>query len=309
MKGLLLSLLASAAGTPGHPVTSVTPQRATMAAMPTDIEWVFNGQVDTTCELQTEGEVTTLGASVNLDCAAGTQLVGNLQASVPAQGWRQRRVTISAEIKAADAMSASLWLKTQQRTRTLMFDDATEQDLLSDVTTEDGWVRRTVTLPVAADATQISFGVLLQGIDRVALRDVQMTVSEPGMIAPDAAHLLDSAISIVKQQTQARNDLAWQVLEPQLRLFASGAQSSSDVYPAIKYLLSRLGDRQSLLLTPDVAAALRQFGAASAESPSTGVNVFSLPDGACLVLSSATTERALRTAQNIVPAVSAPVFP
>ncbi len=309
MKGLLLGLLVSAAGTPDYPAP-VT-QRIAAVSLPASIEWVFNGQVDESCELQTDGEVTGLGASVELACAAGAQLMGNLQASVPAQGWRQRRITISAEIR-ADAVSASLWLKTQHQhrtvTRTLMFDDATEQDLLSDATTEDGWVRRTITLPVAADATHISFGVLLQGADGIALRDVQMTVSEPGMIAPEAARLLDAAIDIVKQQTQGRSDLAWQVLEPQLRLFASGAQSSSDVYPAIKYLLSRLGDRQSLLLTPDVAAALRQFGAGSAGSTSAAVNVFSLPDGACLVLSRPVAGSTIRTARNL-PVTGIPALP
>ncbi len=311
MKGLLLSLLVSASGAPGYLVTPMTSPRVA-AAIPA-VDWVFNGQVDASCELQTDGEVTGFGATLDLDCAAGTQLTGNLQASMPAQGWRQRRVTISAEIKSADAMNVTLWLKTQQQTgtltRTLMFDDATEQDLLSNVTTDDSWVRRTITLPVAADATQVIFGVLLQGAASVALRDMQVTVSEPGMIAPEAAHLLESAINIVKQQTSARNDLAWQVLEPQLRLFASGAQSSSDVYPAIKYLLSRLGDRQSLLLTPDVAAALRQFGTGSAEPASATVNVFSLPDGACLVLSRPATQDVLRTAQNFGPAAGGQALP
>jgi hypothetical protein len=279
--------------------------------MPASVEWVFNGEVDASCELQTDGEVTGLdGASLDLDCKTGTQVAGNLQARMPAQGWRQRRITISADIKAADAMHASLWLKTQQQNKTLMFDDATEQDLLGTAAGDDGWVRRTITLPVAAEVTHVSFGVFLQGADHVALRDVHVTISEPGMIAPEAARLLESAISIVKQQTQTRNDLAWQVLEPQLRLFASGAQSGSEVYPAIKYLLSRLGDRQSLLLTPEVAVALRQFGTGNAEqSAGAAVNVFSLPDGACLVLSRPVADGELRTAQNLLPTVSGPALP
>jgi hypothetical protein len=100
------------------------------------------------------------------------------------------------------------------------------------------------------------------------------------------------------------------VLEPQLRLFASGAQSGSEVYPAIKYLLSRLGDRQSLLLTPEVAAALRQFSAGAAEqSAATGVSVFTLPDGACLVLSRAAAESTLRTARALAPAMSGQSLP
>lgn len=307
MKGLLLSLLVSAAGTPGHPVSPAAPHVAASlpARMPASVEWVFNSEVDAFCELQTNGEVTGLeGASLSLDCKTGTQVRGNLQARMPAQGWRQRRITISADIKATDAMHASLWLKTQQQNKTLMYDDASEQDLLGTAGSDDGWVRRTITLPVAAETTHVSFGVRLQGAAHVAMRDVQVTISEPGMIAPAAARLLESAIDIVRQQTQWRNDLAWQVLEPQLRLFASGAQSGSEVYPAIKYLLSRLGDRQSLLLAPDVAAALRQFGSGGEQS---AVKVFTLPDGACLVLSRTPAEL-VRTAQNLAstPAAALP---
>lgn len=301
MKGLLLSLLASAAMSPSHPAgPAVSLLREIVPPSPTVSEWSFSGQADQACELQTDGAVTdVVGADLSLLCAEDVQVLGNVLARLPAQSWRQRRVTISVEMQAADAMSASLWLKTLQGATTLMFDDDTEQNLLSTAVTEDGWVRRSITLPVAANATQISFGVLLQGRGAFALRAVQLTVSEPGMIAPAAAQLLDTVIGIVKQQTVLRNDLAWQVLEPQLRLFASGAQSSSEVYPAIKYLLSRLGDKQNLLLTPEVAAALRQVGAANtADTSNARVTMFTLPDGACLVLSR-TPELAVRTAQNL----------
>lgn len=308
MKGLLLSLLASATMTPSHPAgPSVSPVHEVMQLTQAVSEWSFSGQADQACELQTEGAVTdTSGASLSLLCAEDAQVLGNVLARLPAQSWRQRRVTISVEMQAADAMSASLWLKTLQGTTTLMFDDDTEQNLLS-TASADGWVRRSITLPVAANATQISFGVLLQGSGALALRAVQLTVSQPGMIAPAAAQLLDSVIDIVKQQTALRNDLAWQVLEPQLRLFASGAQSSSEVYPAIKYLLSRLGDKQSLLLTPEVAAALHQVGTATAADVANArVTMFALPDGACLVLSRTPAELAVRTAQNLGPLEALP---
>jgi hypothetical protein len=144
---------------------------------------------------------------------------------MPAQGWRQRRITISADIKAADAMHASPWLKTQQQNKTLMFDDATEQDLLGTVAGDDGWVRRTITLPVAAEVTHVGFKGDVAGC--VALR-YAMCVSRcrARHDCPEAARLLNRP-SASLQQTQTRKDLAWQVLEPQLRLFASGAQSAA----------------------------------------------------------------------------------
>ncbi|MGC3982618.1 MAG: hypothetical protein QM808_15320 [Steroidobacteraceae bacterium] len=295
MQGLILSLLVSAAVAPAHPSAPVaTPVRAIQAA-PAAGEWSFSGQADQSCELQFDGAVTdATGASLELQCAEQSQVLGNVQARIAAQGWRQRRVTLSAEIRVSEAMNASLWLKTQRQNTTLMFDDDTEQNLL-DTTSEDGWVQRVITLPVAADATQISFGALLQGGGALQLRNVQVSVSDAGSIAPQAAQFLDAVINIVKQQTAQRDDLAWQVLEPQLRLFASGAQSTADVYPAIKYLLSRLGDKQSLLLTPEVAVALSQGRSAAAAD----VQIFALPDGARLVLSRAVAKSAVRTAQNL----------
>lgn len=289
MKGLLLGLLASASMSPDAPVGVVVSPRAATQSAYVASDWQLSSQLGEQCNAHAVGAVTDVeGAALALQCVAtGTparNVLGNVAGHFAAQSLRQRRVTLTAEIQTQDAMTVSLWLKTQHGTRTLMFDDDSEQSLLSDANA--GWVRRTITLPVAADATQVSFGVLLQGKGSVNLRDIHLTASAPGAIAPEAAQLLDAAISIVKQHGAGR-DLSWQVLEPQLRLFASGAQTSAEVYPAIKYLLARLGDKRSLLLTPEVATALEQIPAVAAANKKSTVTVFSLPDGARLVLARA----------------------
>lgn len=309
MKGLLLSLLAATAATPVSPATALlSPARVSGAKISAASDWSVSTQVGQACDVQALGAVTDMsGAELSVACAEAGSVMGNVSAHLAAQGWRQRRVTISAEIKVGDGMNASLWLKTQRGKATLMFDDDTEQNLLSTTRTVDGWERRIITLPIAAEATQIGFGVLVQGGGAIALRDVRVSVSELGAMSPAAAQMLDAAIDIVKQQTQQRDDLAWRVLEPQLRLFASGAQNTADVYPAIKYLLSRLGDKQSLLLTPDVAGALNQMRPVTAEEAADAqVKVFALPDGARLVLSRTAAESAVRTAQNKAPAEALP---
>lgn len=309
MKGLILSLLAASSVAPVQPATSLlSSMRLSGSQIFAASDWSVSNQVGQACEVQAVGAVTDLsGAELNVACAEGESVMGNVSAHLTAQGWRQRRVTLSAEIKVGDGINASLWLKTQRDRTTLMFDDDTEQNFLSTTRTADGWERRVITLPIAADATQIGFGVLVQGGGVVALRNMQVTVSELGAMSPAAAQMLDAAIDIVKQQTLQRDDLAWRVLEPQLRLFASGAQSTADVYPAIKYLLSRLGDKQSLLLTPDVADALNQMRPVTPDQAADAlVTVFALPDGARLVLSRTAIETVVRTAQNKTTAEALP---
>jgi hypothetical protein len=149
--------------------------------------------------------------------------------------------------------------------------------------------------------------MLVQGRGALAVRALQLHVSQPGAISAEATQTLDAAIAVVKQQTMRRDDLAWQVLEPQLRLFASGAQNAAEVYPAIKYLLSRLGDKQSMLLTADIAAALNRVSPESPEhAGDASITVFTLPDGARLVLSRSATETAVRTARNPAPIEALP---
>jgi|GEM_PF-2440217 len=310
MKDLFLSVLTAASLTP-QPAPVVMP--GVSARVPVQSvavnDWYASGQIAESCQLQAQGTASdTAGADLEIACASDNKVLGNVSAHVAAQGWRQRRITISAEIK-VDAMNASLWLKTQKKTQSgntaLMFDDDSEQNLLGSVDA-DGWQRRVITLPIAADATQVSFGVLLQGAGAVAVRNLQLHISQPGAMAAEVSQMLDTVIAIVKQQTQQRDDLSWQVLEPQLRLFASGAQSAAEVYPAIKYLLSRLHDKHSLLLTPEVAAALNQASASADQAADAHITIFTLPDGARLVLSRNASQPVLRTARNPVASEAMP---
>jgi hypothetical protein len=307
MKGLILNVIAATSMTPSPPAPSMM-SPVLVSARPAATQslavsdWYVSAQVAEGCRFQAEGVATdSSGANLAMTCAAGNPVVGNVSAQISAQGWRQRRITISAEIKVDDAMSASLWLKTQHGNTALMFDDDSEQNLLSTTRTADGWERRVITLPIAADATQVRFGVLVQGTGAVTVRDLHLQISQPGAMSAEASQMLDAALAIVKQQTRQRDDLSWQVLEPQLRLFASGAQSAAEVYPAIKYLLSCLRDKRSLLLTSEVAAALNRTSAAdSTQSGHAGDNhieVFTLPDGARLVLSRMPLDPAVRTAR------------
>jgi hypothetical protein len=307
MKGLLLSLLASVATPQGQlNGLSVSAHSSAPQALISN-GWQVSEQVSNACTAVAEGDVTDVsGGAIKLRCTQKS-LLGNVSDHLDATRLRHRRVTFSAKIKVGDAMYASLWLKTQRGTTTLMFDNDVEQSLLTGTPMEDGFVTRTVTLPIAAEATHISFGVLLNGMGDVNLSEVHLNVSQPGKIVPEAAQLLDEVINIVKQQTRLRTDLQWRVIEPQMRLFASGAQTTADTYPAIQYLLSVLGDKKGFLLTPETTALFASKAAThSVASESAPTVSFLLPDGARLVLSRVLTNGLIQTAQKLVPTTALP---
>ena len=94
------------------------------------------------------------------------------------------------------------------------------------------------------------------------------------LVAAPAQQVLDAAISITKQNALRRNDVPWDVVEPKVRALAAGAEKSADVYPAIRYLLTQLGDHHSFLMPP---AQTNQFRTGGAQNPIPEVRV--LPEG------------------------------
>ena len=293
MKGLLLGLL-------------VTAMRASpdFAGAAHAHEWLLNGAAADACELAATGSTTELsGAQLTVSCAGTANVSGNVIAKITAKNLHQHRITLTADVQQRDGMSSTLWLKTSHDTQTLLFDSDAERALLQadDVSNKahtETWVQRSISLPVAPDATNVSFGMLLQGKGALVLRNVRLTVSSDGPIATEAQQVLDSALAIIKHHTVLRSDIDWRVLEPQARQFAAGATCTADVYPVIRYVLSQLGDRHGLLLTPALSSSLSQRHATSSTAAAQlGITVFTLPDGADLVLSAIAPEIDARIAK------------
>jgi len=65
----------------------------------------------------------------------------------------------------------------------------------------------------------------------------------------------------------------WATVEPAVRAFAAGASKTSETYPAIRYLLSSLGDRHSFLMPP---AQTTEFATGAVQNPPPDVKT--LPD-------------------------------
>src|SRR5262249_43486790 len=68
-------------------------------------------------------------------------------------------------------------------------------------------------------------------------------------------------ITLIKENALRRDAVAWEVVEPRVRAMAAGATKSSDVYPAIRFLIEQLGDNHSRLATPAQTAAFLSGGA------------------------------------------------
>jgi len=93
-------------------------------------------------------------------------------------------------------------------------------------------------------------------------------------LAAPVQEVLDAAISITKKNALRRNGVPWEVVEPKVRALAAGAEKSTDVYPAIRYLLTQLGDHHSFLVLP---AQTSQFQTGGAQNPIPEVRA--LPEG------------------------------
>ncbi len=104
-----------------------------------------------------------------------------------------------------------------------------------------------------------------------------MAVDAP--MAPEARALLDSAIALVRAKALWRDTVTWSTVEPEVRAMAAGAQRARDVYPAIRLLLARLGDRHSFLQPPRVAA---DWQAGRTQNPEPEVHT--LPEGIGYIL-------------------------
>jgi carboxyl-terminal processing protease len=199
------------------------------------------------------------GATVSLRCetaAAGT--FGSAGSQLAADDIRGRRVSISGELQTRGVTGgASLWLRIDRNATMLMLDNGADHPVRGDAE----WTRYSVSLPVPADATTIVFGVLLQGNGSVVARNVRVEASAPltpdGPLAEPAKETLDAAIAIVKENALRRSEVAWSTVEPHVRAYAAGSQTASDVYPAIRYLLSELGDHHSFLSPPSQTTAMR----------------------------------------------------
>jgi len=205
------------------------------------------------------------GATIALRSdTASTSAVGSITGSAPADSFRRRRVRIIADIETKNVIvGASAWLRIDGPSRSLVFDYGSDNAVKG---TSTG--HREITLYVPAAATRIAFGLLLTGPGEATAKGVRIealpTSDVNAPLAPTAQQLLDSAIAIVRANSLWRDTVTWSQVLPEVRAAAAGAQSPSEVHPAITMLLARLGDHHSFIMKPQ---ATRQFQTAGTQNP------------------------------------------
>jgi hypothetical protein len=267
MKGLLLGLLFATS----HPSPEIT-------AVVQSSDWKLNGELTGQCALATLGNVRDeRGAQLVISCDSDDALTGSITMQLPATALQYKRITITADIEHGVGFSSTVWMKSLHDSQTILFDSDVEQTLLN---VSDSGLQRSLATVVARDATSVSVGLMLHGKGVITLRNVRVNISNEGDVAPQAQQVLDSALQLIRQHSY-RNNVDWIVLASQAQQFAAGSQTTSDVYPVIRYVLQQLGDQRGMLLTPEVS---RMFSRPHAQTKSIQVQFFSLPDGAELVL-------------------------
>ncbi len=195
---------------------------------------------------------------------------GTIVASVPADSFRGRRVRISAEIQAQRVTGrASPWLRVDGASGMLSLDNGMEDGVRG---TSSG--HREMTLFVPPEATKLVFGLLMSGSGEATARTLRIearpAIAANAPLAPPAKALLDSALSVVRKNSLWRDTVSWSTVEPKVRAIAAGAETTQEVYPAIRALLGSLGDHHSFLMLP---SATQQFTTGGAQNPRPEVKV------------------------------------
>ena len=223
------------------------------------------------------------GANLTLrSTGANATGFGSVSSAVPADTLAGRRVRLSAEIETHDVSgSASVWLRADSGSRMLAIDNGFDQALKGTLSPR----RLTVTVYVPRTTTRLAFGLMVSGTGSARARDVRMVASPiapaNAPLPPAAERELDSAIAIVRRVSLWRDTVTWSSVEPAVRAAAAGAETVADVYSAIRYLLSRLGDHHSLLMRPQGAQSFKTGGADNAQPvvrvQQTGIGYVAMP--------------------------------
>lgn len=269
MKGLLLSLFFAVSHAPSVFKSSHQVD-----------QWKLNGDLASACALAALGDASTVqGAQLSIHCDGDKSVTGNVMLKLPASNLQYRRVTVTADVDGDGTLQPVVWIKSLLNGKTLMFDSDVEQSLWNG----NELAQRTMTAVVSGNASSVSLGFMLHGKGSMQFRNVHVRVSGDGEIAAQAKQVLRTALQLIREHS-VRDDVNWNALNTQAERMASGATDTAEVYPVIRYVLQQLGDQRSMVLAPAASRVLSRF---RTDPAATSIKIYSLPDGADLVLAAA----------------------
>lgn len=130
------------------------------------------------------------------------------------------------------------------------------------------WTAVEIRVPRMMDAHTMEMGVLVIGPGTAWFDDLKLDQIETSTSTSDAAaNYLQAALDILEERSIHSLDANWEALREDARIAASGSQSTTDTYPAIRYVLRKLGDSHSSLLTRERAGRMTAEGSDSVQLP------------------------------------------
>lgn len=213
------------------------------------------------------------GATLSLQStSAETSSFGTVTAIMSEDSLAGRRIHISGDLETIEvSRSASLWVRADSGAKVLALDNGLEQGIIGTTT---GSKHMDVMVYVPKSTTRLVFGLLLRGTGKATARNVRLVASPVIALGTplgvEAHRELDAALDIVRRASLWRDTVTWSRVEAEVRLMAAGSESAAETYPAIRMLLTRLGDHHSFLMMPRSASA---FHAGGAQNPRPEVRV------------------------------------
>lgn len=232
--------------------------------------WVQSGTPGAYTSTATGSAMDVVGAVLTLHSTTATSAaIGTIRWTMPADTFRARRLRLSADIDARDVPGgAAPWIRVDGATGPLLLENASDRAIRG---TNAGHIESTIYVPETA--TTIVFGLMIIGTGDATARGLRIEVLATGdanaPIALPAKLMLDSAYALVRQNSLWRDTVTWSSVGPAFRAIAAGSTSTAETYPAIRYLLGRLGDHHSFLMPPMAAQSFSggARGAGSSTNP------------------------------------------
>ncbi len=168
---------------------------------------------------------------------------GGAIASLDAAGFRGQRVILSSNLSAIPGTNgAAIWIRADGVAGRLQFDTSQGLPIIAGAAP----AHREASIVVPDDATQLIFGVVMKGNGGVEATDLRLR-------AIRASDVMESALKIVRDNALKAGAIDWNVVPEHMRVATRGARTPADVYPAIRELLSMLGDGHSFHVNAEAA--------------------------------------------------------